>query len=93
MVKKVEVSQGEYQLTGRIPNRKGVITHLQLNGISVYPVKDIIGWTKDGIYTFFTVTETGERTPVTVRGGKFMRSKGNKTTVDNLDYLPVASPI
>lgn len=82
-----------YQFTGALRNKKGVLTHVQVNDQEIYPVADIIAWIKDGIYSFYTVKPNGNRTDVKVRGKRFMTTEGNHTQFDNLDELPIPALI
>jgi hypothetical protein len=78
-----------YRISGAIRNKRGILTHVQIDDQRIYPVADVIGWIRDGTYSFETLKEDGTPTPVSVRGKKFITTQGNRTLVDNLDYLPI----
>jgi hypothetical protein len=87
------MSTTSYNITGAIRDKRGRLTHVQLEDARVYAVEDIMSWIRTGLYTFYTTQPDGARTPVTVRGKKFMVTKGNETKEDNLDYLQVPALI
>jgi hypothetical protein len=82
-----------YRFSGAIRNKKGVLTHVQIEDQQIYPVADIVNWIRDGTYSFYTIKVNGNRTQVKVRGKRFMTTDGNYTKYDNLDELPVPALI
>lgn len=82
-------SPTSYRITGVIRDKQGRITDVQLDDSQIYPVDSIMKWIKDGLYAFYTATPENAQTPVSVRGKKFLITQGNKTKVDNLDFLPL----
>jgi hypothetical protein len=87
------MSSNAYNITGAIRDRRGRLTHVQLDEARVYPVADVMAWIRDGLYTFYTTHPDGSKTQVSVRGKKFMVTQGNQTKEDNLDYLNVPALI
>lgn len=78
-----------YRITGAIRDKQGRITDVQLDGSQIYSVENIMKWIKDGLYDFYTQTPENPSSAVSVRGKKFLITKGNETKVDNLDFLPL----
>lgn len=82
-----------YRISGAIRDKKGRVTEVQIEDAAIYTSESIIRWIKAGTFSFYTTQPDGTQTPISVRGKRFMVSKGNKIKEDNLDYLPVPALI
>lgn len=84
-----------YIIDAVIRDRRGVTTHVQING-KIYSVDDVIDWVRDKIYQVYTVSkEDKDRlVPVMVVSSgtnSFLRSAADPEKTDNLDWLPLAT--
>lgn len=83
----------ENEITNIVHDKKGTITHLQINHDQVYNYSDLIMFARTGKYSYYVLKDgrkTKARLIIPKGGNPYFRTHPNKDLMDNLDYLPTA---
>ncbi len=78
----------EYQITGAIQNKKGVLVKVFIDG-NTFSVADIYDWIEADDYTFFTLNgkKSVVQTGVSLSGRKYITTHPDGITENNLGEL------
>lgn len=94
MVRK-KASNGAYEITNVVRDKKGRITYLQINHDQVYHYTDLASIARTNSFYSFYVLKDGVKTKARLvspkdGGSDYFTTDPNKDKMDNLDYLPLA---